>query len=123
MIIHTKVPASRRKKKKSRGPIAKKLDVEKLIRESAKSTYNPPRKVLRDGAEEASKIKSHVTTTQFVPNRTGVMDAAFLAKESPEVREAIIAKSKRIAIAYNKGAYQYVSDESDAKTIGRKNPI
>jgi hypothetical protein len=51
------------------------------------------------------------------------MDQAKLAKESPEVRDAIIAKSKRIAIAYSKGAYQYVSDETDAKTIGRKTSV
>lgn len=49
------------------------------------------------------------------------MDPVQLAKESPEVQEAIIAKSKRIAIAYSKGAYQYVTDETDAKTIGKKN--
>lgn len=55
--------------------------------------------------------------------RCSVMDPAQLAKESPEVREAIIAKSKRIAIAYSKGAYQYVTDETDAKTIGRKNAV
>lgn len=49
-----------------------------------------------------------------------VMDPVSLAKESPEVRDAIIAKSKRLAPAYNKGAVQYVSDETDPKTIGRK---
>lgn len=49
-----------------------------------------------------------------------VMDPVSLAKETPEVRDAIIAKSKRLAPAYNKGAVQYVSDETDPKTIGRK---
>jgi hypothetical protein len=48
------------------------------------------------------------------------MDPISLAKESPEVRAAIIAKSMRIAPAYNKGAAQYLSDETDPKTIGRK---
>ena len=50
--------------------------------------------------------------------RNSVMDAVSLAKEPEHVREAIIAKSKRIAIAYNKGAYQYVTDGTDPKTIG-----
>ncbi len=49
-----------------------------------------------------------------------VMDPIALAKESPETRSAIISKSKRIAPAYNKGAAQYLSDEIDPKTIGRK---
>ena len=49
-----------------------------------------------------------------------VMDPMSLAKESKETRAAIIAKSKRIAIAYNKGAAQYISDDTDPKTIGRK---
>lgn len=49
-----------------------------------------------------------------------VMDPMALSRESPEVRAAIIAKSKRLAPAYNKGAVQYVSDETDPKTIGRK---
>jgi hypothetical protein len=46
------------------------------------------------------------------------MDPVALAKESPETQAAIIAKSKRIAIAYNKGAYQYVTDETDPKSLG-----
>jgi hypothetical protein len=48
------------------------------------------------------------------------MDPAQLAKESPEVRDAIIAKSKRLAPAYNKGAVQYVTDGADIETLGRK---
>jgi hypothetical protein len=121
IIIHTKLPKSK-KKKKIRGVIQKKLDVSRI--QSKLGDYKPANNsYLRPGSEQASKIASHVTTTQFVPNRTGVMDETFLAKESPEVRDAIIAKSKRIAIAYSKGAYQYVTDEADAKTIGRKNPI
>jgi hypothetical protein len=122
IIIHTKLPKSKRKKK-LKGPIQKKINIAKL-QSLMTETYRPVNnQYLRPGSDQASKIKSHITNTQFVPNRTGVMDPAFLAKESPEVRDAIIAKSKRIAIAYSKGAYQYVTDEADAKTIGRKNPI
>jgi putative aminopeptidase FrvX len=49
-----------------------------------------------------------------------MMDPAKLAKESPEVRDAIVAKSKRIAIPYSKGAYQYVTDGAEIQTLGRK---
>jgi hypothetical protein len=49
-----------------------------------------------------------------------MMDPAKLAKESPEVRDAIIAKSKRLAPAYSKGAVQYITDDADIQTLGRK---
>lgn len=42
-----------------------------------------------------------------------------LHKESPEVQEAIIAKSKRIAPIYNKGPAAYIQ-ESEVECIGRK---
>jgi hypothetical protein len=48
------------------------------------------------------------------------MEPMNLAKESPEVREAIIEKSRRIAPAFNKGAVQYVTDGAEPKYIGRK---
>jgi hypothetical protein len=119
MMIYCKASFKPRKKRKPRGPIAKKIDVKKLSG-TGMPTYN---KFIRTEAEKTANIPSHVTNTTFIPSRKSMTDPMTLAKESPEVREAIIAKSKRIAIAYNKGAYQYVSDESDAKTIGRKNPI
>jgi len=118
IIIHTKLPKSK-KKKKIRGVIQKKLDVSRI--QSKLGDYKPANNsYLRPGSEQASKIASHVTTTQFVPNRTGVMDETFLAKESPEVRDAIIAKSKRIAPLYSKGPVQFMSEETDYKTVGRK---
>ncbi len=49
-----------------------------------------------------------------------IMDPVALQQESEATRAEIIAKSKRLAPAYNKGAVQYISDETDAKTIGRK---
>lgn len=49
-----------------------------------------------------------------------VMDPLELQKESPEVRDAILAKSRRVAITYNKGAYQYVTDETDPKSLGSR---
>jgi hypothetical protein len=49
-----------------------------------------------------------------------IMDPKELAKESPETRAAIIAKSQRLAPAYNKGAFQYITDGADMSDIGRK---
>jgi hypothetical protein len=42
------------------------------------------------------------------------------AEESAATVKAIEEKSKRIAPAFNKGAVQYITDETDAKYLGRK---
>jgi len=43
-----------------------------------------------------------------------------LHKEPEHVRKEIINKSKRVAIAYNKGGYIYVTDGADPTDIGKK---
>lgn len=105
------------KKRKPKGEIARKLDTRKL--RGVDVVFGSTR-ALRPGSDVALSIQSHVTSTQFLPSRNSVMDAAQLAKEAPEVRDAIIAKSKRLAPAYNKGAVQYVTDGADIETLGRK---
>ncbi len=51
-------------------------------------------------------------------SRNSIMDRLHL--ESEATAAAIIKKSKSISIPFNKGAYQYISDESDIKHIGKK---
>lgn len=48
------------------------------------------------------------------------MDPRVLANEKPEVREAILAKSRRLMPLYNKGGYQYVTDGEDVTTLGSR---
>ena len=43
-----------------------------------------------------------------------------LKRETLEVQEAIIAKSKQIAPAFSKGAYQYITPGTDLTDIGKK---
>ena len=105
------------KKQKPKGEVAKKLNVRKL--QGVNVTFGSSR-ALRSGSDVALNLPSHVTTTQFVPARINVMDPVQLAKETPEVRDAIIAKSKRLAPAYSKGAVQYVTDDADVQSLGRK---
>jgi hypothetical protein len=105
------------KKSKPKGEVTKKLNVHKLSGVSV--TFGTTR-ALRPGSEVALNLPSHVTSTQFLPSRNSVMDAAQLAKESPEVRDAIIAKSKRLAPAYSKGSIQYITDDADVQSLGRK---
>ena len=111
-----------KKKRKSKGVVAKKLNVKKYSQKYTLSTSQLPdyKFVSRVGAEVAQTVPSLVTTTQFIPHRTGMMDPTKLSKESPEVQEAIIAKSKRLAPAFNKGAVQYITDDAEIQTLGRK---
>ncbi len=41
-------------------------------------------------------------------------------EESKETIEEIERKSKRVGIAYNKGAYQYIDSLENAKCLGKK---
>jgi hypothetical protein len=105
------------KKCKPKGEVARKLDTRKLRGVDVVFGSN---RALRPGSDVALSLQSRVTSTQFLPVRNSVMDAAQLAKEAPEVRAAIIAKSKRLAPAYSKGAVQYVTDDADIQSLGRK---
>lgn len=116
MIVYTNQKFKPKKKHKVRGVIATKYDAKKYM--DSKSVYAPrDRRPARPGSEVVMQAKSLVTTACFTA-RQSMTDAASLAKEPKHVQDKIIAKSKRIAIAYNKGAYQYITDETDLKTIG-----
>jgi hypothetical protein len=75
-------------------------------------------KPYRRGYEETLAIPSVDSGKPSVLGVKSIMDPFNLQKESEEVREAIIAKSKRVAIAYNKGGYQYLTDDTDPTTLG-----
>ena len=66
-------------------------------------------------------IKSVESDSKAVCGRNSIMDPINLNREPEHVREAIVAKSKRIAQMYNKGGYQYITDDIDVKTIGTRN--
>lgn len=50
--------------------------------------------------------------------KNGIMEN--LHKESPETQKEILAKAKRLAPAYSKGAYQYITPGSDVMDLGKK---
>lgn len=72
---------------------------------------------LRPGSDHTS-IKSLDAGVKGAMAKTSIMDPFNLRKESEEVQEAIIAKSKRIASLYNKGGIQYMTEETDLTTLG-----
>lgn len=82
-------------------------------------TYKPPAPYRREGSLDFKSIKS-LPDSGGIATVQSIMDPRNLAKESPEIREAILAKSQRIAPAYNKGAAQYITDGADLTDIGRK---
>jgi len=117
MLVYTAAKFKPKKKRKPKGVIARKINISKYV--DAKATYTPVYngRPPRPGSEAVMQAKSLQTNACFTA-RQSMTDAATLAKEPQHVRDEIIAKSKRIAIAYNKGAYQYVTDGTDPKTIG-----
>jgi hypothetical protein len=102
-------------RKQNKLPAVSSLNAEKIS--SSFQEYKP--KVSH--ARSTSHIKSLESTAPAVCARNSIMDRTSLDKEPEHVREQIIAKSKRIALMYNKGAYQYISDEIDITTIGTRN--
>jgi hypothetical protein len=118
MLVYAASSFKHKKNRKPKGEVARKLP------SSITTKFSTPRPTY-DYTRFRPGYVSHpsLASTSCATGRNSVMDPVSLAKEAPEVREAIIAKSKRIAIAYSKGAYQYVTDDTDAKTIGRKNAV
>lgn len=95
---------------------APKYDMSKTAKE-----YKPNRNLenARPGALDYQKCTSIPDTVAMAPV-TSIMDPRSLAKETEGVRNAILDKSRRIAPAYNKGAHQYITNDTDPTTIGRK---
>lgn len=83
-------------------------------------TYTPTHSYNRMRTKELSNYRSVMSDNHSV-HVTSIMDPRKLSQESEEVRNEIIAKSKRITVAYNKGGYQYITDGTDLKSVGRKN--
>lgn len=52
--------------------------------------------------------------------KTSIMDPMKLNKESEEIKNKIISKSKQISIPYNKGGYMYISEGYDPTDLGKK---
>lgn len=61
----------------------------------------------------SAPLTSHVPKAK--PRYTGVM-----AERERIAQEEIEKKKKRVAPSFNKGPYQYITDETDLKTMGRK---
>lgn len=123
MIIYTTTRSSKKQPRKTKREIE---EYNRWLQTVNPSGKKPEKKsgllsksnTYRRGYEEAKAIPSFDTGKAAVLGVKSIMDPFNLKKESEDVQEAIIAKSKRVAIAYNKGGYQYISDETDPTTLG-----
>ena len=122
MLIYTTTPSSKVKRKTQ-----KEIDEYKRWLRSVNPSGQKPstpsgalsvNKPYRRGYDEAKKIPSVQSTAPAVLAVTSIMDPLNLSRMSEKDRESVIAKSKRVAIVYNKGGYQYISDETDPTTLG-----
>lgn len=95
--------------------VFKKLDVEKLRRLKVNKLPTYDYSWRRNAY--VSKIPSLETTASNTSSNS-MMDPVALKKEPLEVRREIIAKSKRLAIAYNKGPIMFITDETDPASLG-----
>lgn len=53
-------------------------------------------------------------------SRNSVVERVTRGEITGEAAEAVMAKSKRIGIAFSKGGYQYITEGTDLKTLGKK---
>lgn len=123
MLIYTNTRSSKKQPRKTKREIEEYNRWLQSVNPSGKKLekkFTPlqPSNVYRRGYEETKAIPSYDSGKPVVLGVKSIMDPFNLQKESEEVQEAIIAKSKRVAIAYNKGGYQYISDETDPTTLG-----
>jgi hypothetical protein len=71
-------------------------------------------------AATTDHIPSVISKTKIELRRTSMVEKVKTGEIEGEAANEIISKSKRISIAYSKGSYQYITDGTDLKTIGKK---
>lgn len=122
MLIYTTTPTSRPKRKTQ-----KEIEEYNLWLKSVNPSGKKPSKPLgnlvqakpyRRGYEENKSIPSVDSKVSGALAVKNIMDPFNLQRLPEKVREEVIAKSKRVAIVYNKGGYQYLTDDTDPTTLG-----
>lgn len=65
-------------------------------------------------------IPSVIGTSKTTMSRNSMVEKVARGEITGEAADAVIAKSKRIGIAFSKGGYQYITEGTDLKTLGKK---
>ena len=92
--------------------LSEKISTKKILIANPDARYRRP-----DGNKMYRSVDSRVT--EGAANRS-IMNPQNWKNESPETIEQIVAKSKRIAPHFSKGADQYVTEGLDKSDLGRK---
>lgn len=116
------------RKRKARKPTQSMIESQRLTQELlAKVGYRKPAKTNKKFTYSLAVESNAAPLSNTIPG--GVAAKRDLrtehkwkrdCEEKPETIKAIEEKAMRVAPAYNKGAVQYITDETDAKYIGRK---
>lgn len=81
--------------------------------------YKPQNPLYADWKSQQEKYPS-VINTKPIASEMPTRYEGEMAEREAKAREEIERKKKRVSITYNKGAYQYLGDDYDTTTIGRK---
>ena len=116
------------RKRKSRKPTQAMIDSQRLTQELLERVgYHKPTKSKKKFSYSLAVESNAAPLSNTIPGgiaakRDKLTDHKWKrgAEESAATVKAIEEKAKRIAPAYNKGAVQYITDETDAKHLGRK---
>ena len=71
-------------------------------------------------ANTTDHIPSIIGNNKITLSRVSMVEKVKTGQIDGDAANEIISKSKRIGIAYSKGGYQYITDGTDLKTIGKK---
>ena len=69
---------------------------------------------------DAKPMPKQNVSMVFTAGVKSIWEKIRLGDEKPATVEAIIAKSRRIETAYSKGPYQFITNETEVKTLGQK---
>lgn len=111
-----------RRRKRGEAPLTT-LKTPKLDKENFKSTNKLPNYGWNPRGASTAHIPSGIHSAPADAHSTGrntVMDKVQRGEITGKDAEEVVRKSKCLAPAYSKGAYQYVGDEDAAKDVGRK---
>jgi hypothetical protein len=68
----------------------------------------------------ANNIPSLIGTSKTNMSRNSMVEKVTRGEITGEAADQVMAKSKRIGIAFSKGGYQYITEDTDLKTLGKK---
>jgi hypothetical protein len=71
-------------------------------------------------ANTTDHIPSVIGNNKVTLSRTSMVEKVKTGQIDGDAAIEIISKSKRIGIAYSKGSYQYITEETDLKAMGKK---